>query len=694
MLNNVKDWCDVLACPVCLNDLQPASDKHGFHCSECCLSLHYDQNIPIIVENTQLLSGIKESCELDAQVMEHRNEQLRQKTSNAVKSRASTLLEKHAIKTLPHHNILEIGSGPFESLHDVTGNVKVSIDPLATSYRDKIFTQREQSNIIQGFAEILPFRDNFFDVIMTRNSFDHLNNPDLAVLEFNRVLKSDGICIIECYVDSDPFVVHEPFVLTERFITNHISRYFHIISSKRVPRPEGFSWDWIELELKPKKIHLEHRPYSANIFNEISESYIELYAKGCNALEQGDFAGAIVFLKLSAEKHPIFFWNTLMLTEAYLKSGRNEAAAYILRFMQERLLSGYFPYVHDPETHLQRLLQALPPERSTVTPDVKSARKKRILLIVCLYENNFGDILIYQTISSKLEASGYEVDTYEISQPLFASDFFAKSDECDFIYFVGGGIIERSAPDIIRYFNQVYWRLKAPYGIIGLSTGSFDYTPFAHSLKLLCDNAAFFFTRDPDSVETFRKYGATRVPVASADVVFANPRIPLLRTGERHRLTANFRNIPYPDITGEMDWQAWSAALKRIGVNTLLDDCSDAQGKLGIPISTNDIIHEIAGSRFIVAMRFHVILVAALLGIPSIPITYCPKVRRLAQQLGLSDFCLDIHDHDRLDDTVQSLLSRYHTTVQTLESKVSSLVKSAESSITSSLQTIKEIIHG
>lgn len=686
MLVDVKQWSEVLVCSVCLHQLCVSDNGCDFVCTGCETVFRYENNIPVFIENSKVLEGLKESSELGAQRLEHQNETARSQTAEWVHSRAADLLKKHHIVSNQTTNILEIGSGPFESLHDVIGNIKVSIDPLATSYRDTIFFQRSQSNIIQGFAEILPFKNDFFDILLARNSFDHLNNPDLAVLEFNRVLKPDGICIIECYVDSNPFVSHEPFVLTERYIHNYISRYFHVLSLKRISRHGGFAWDWVELELKPIKVRLPHRPYLPSIYKDVAESSIELYARGCEALKHHRLDEAIRFLEQSVAKDSDQFWNELMLVEGYVAARRYGQALECLGKMRDGLFGGRYPYLTAPERHLQRLLQVI----SEVKTSSQKKKQIRILLIVCLFESNFGDILIYLTVRSRLEKNGFIVDLYEVSQPLLTSNFFEKANNSDFILFAGGGIIERNAPDLIRHFDQIHHLLKAPYGIVGLSTGGFDYTPFARSLQMFADKAAFFFTRDTESVETFKKYGATRLPTAAVDVVFANEDIRLLQHCGSDR-TANFRNIPYLDVTGDIDWRAWSASLRQAGVQYLLKDCSDAHTQLGLPISNSDILTDIAHSGLVVAMRFHVILVAALLGVPTIPIAYCPKVRRLAEQLGLSSYCLDIHDQDRLDEIVRLLTDNKVATMRTVAINTTKLRETANNVLNKAVTAIQEL---
>ncbi|MGB4664939.1 MAG: class I SAM-dependent methyltransferase [Bacteroidales bacterium] len=81
----------------------------------------------------------------------------------------------------------------------------------------------------------LPFDDNMFDVIVSFETIEHVDNGELVLSEFNRVLKKDGILIIstpnknisiENNLDN-PFHVHEYF--EEEFKTL-LHKYFNNVS--------------------------------------------------------------------------------------------------------------------------------------------------------------------------------------------------------------------------------------------------------------------------------------------------------------------------------------------------------------------------------------------------------------------------------------------------------------------------------
>lgn len=49
---------------------------------------------------------------------------------------------------------------------------------------------------VRAFGEKLPFRDNFFDLLLCTETLEHFPSPRKGIAEFNRILKQNGIIII------------------------------------------------------------------------------------------------------------------------------------------------------------------------------------------------------------------------------------------------------------------------------------------------------------------------------------------------------------------------------------------------------------------------------------------------------------------------------------------------------------------
>ncbi len=114
--------------------------------------------------------------------------------------------------------ILDIGCGPRGSL-DWAGEAKerIGLDPLADKYRT-IAPAESFTKLVQGNAEHIPFEAEYFDVISSFNSLDHVDDLDQVISEIKRVLKPGGVFLLITDIHATP-------TLTE---------------------PSAFDWDIIE----------------------------------------------------------------------------------------------------------------------------------------------------------------------------------------------------------------------------------------------------------------------------------------------------------------------------------------------------------------------------------------------------------------------------------------------------------------
>lgn len=96
--------------------------------------------------------------------------------------------------------ILDIGCGKghfFRFLKKANG---LDFNYIGLDFlRDLIEQGREaysRFNAAVADAKTLPFADDSFDVVIASESFEHMLSPEMAVKEFHRVLKKDGVLII------------------------------------------------------------------------------------------------------------------------------------------------------------------------------------------------------------------------------------------------------------------------------------------------------------------------------------------------------------------------------------------------------------------------------------------------------------------------------------------------------------------
>lgn len=86
-----------------------------------------------------------------------------------------------------------------------------SVDPFINVYKlatgrtnlFKNYPMHLPLNFIAGFAEFLPFLPSSFDTVNMRSCLDHFFNPELSLLEANRILKENGKLIIGMTVSVD-----------------------------------------------------------------------------------------------------------------------------------------------------------------------------------------------------------------------------------------------------------------------------------------------------------------------------------------------------------------------------------------------------------------------------------------------------------------------------------------------------------
>jgi ubiquinone/menaquinone biosynthesis C-methylase UbiE len=108
-------------------------------------------------------------------------------------------------------------SGDILDVGGLTGTVRefldtdhrfVSIDPyleavfkIPPAKREAYKCLSKPLNFIGGLAEFLPFQAEIFDYVHMRSMLDHVQVPDLALKEANRVLKTNGKLLVGLHVE-------------------------------------------------------------------------------------------------------------------------------------------------------------------------------------------------------------------------------------------------------------------------------------------------------------------------------------------------------------------------------------------------------------------------------------------------------------------------------------------------------------
>ncbi|MDP2721118.1 MAG: class I SAM-dependent methyltransferase [Bacteroidales bacterium] len=128
--------------------------------------------------------------------------------------------------------ILDIGCGPRGSLEWATmAEERIGIDPLADKYL-KMGAKDHKMQYIKAYSENLPFSDNYFDVVCSFNSLDHVENLNKSTSEITRVLKTGGLFLLIVDIHNYPTPT-EPQTLKWDFLITHFDG-FEILLEERL----------------------------------------------------------------------------------------------------------------------------------------------------------------------------------------------------------------------------------------------------------------------------------------------------------------------------------------------------------------------------------------------------------------------------------------------------------------------------
>jgi len=98
---------------------------------------------------------------------------------------------------LSDKTVVSVGCGCTGDLAVFPAALKIAIDPLLYVYQKLGLLMADEAGgrtvYLSLGAENLPLLDDFADLIICRNALDHMPKPELALDEFRRILKDDGV---------------------------------------------------------------------------------------------------------------------------------------------------------------------------------------------------------------------------------------------------------------------------------------------------------------------------------------------------------------------------------------------------------------------------------------------------------------------------------------------------------------------
>jgi len=124
-----------------------------------------------------------------------------------LKRRTNEVLKAIKTHTTKHQlALLDIGTADGLMLNNLANELSPRIS-VGIDFSSELlkFADNNQSFFVQSDASKLPFKDDFFDVVVACAIIEHVPNAEAMINECYRVLKKGGLCII---TTPDPFFEH------------------------------------------------------------------------------------------------------------------------------------------------------------------------------------------------------------------------------------------------------------------------------------------------------------------------------------------------------------------------------------------------------------------------------------------------------------------------------------------------------
>jgi SAM-dependent methyltransferase len=146
------------------------------------------------------------------------------------------------IKWLTDKTVVSIGCGCTGELVAFPAAVKIGIDPLLYVYQKLGLLLMDEVGahtiyLSQG-AESLPLLDEFADLIICRNALDHMQKPELALEEFRRILKDDGVFFASVDIGGEP-TPDEPTVFSVESLRVLLDEHFDVLTLSDGHKPHS-----------------------------------------------------------------------------------------------------------------------------------------------------------------------------------------------------------------------------------------------------------------------------------------------------------------------------------------------------------------------------------------------------------------------------------------------------------------------
>ena len=173
------------------------------------LEMHYGTRSPLddekIVRHTEQLSAISTWFELHQKPKYLEDLRLSENAFSGMK-------------------VLDVGAGPMPSAETFENCELYCLDPLYPSYLRAgfpIHNYKRTTRFVCGYSEKIPVEEDYFDVVISVNAIDHVDNFRLTAQEIKRVLKKNGQ--LRLHAHYHPKTITEPLELNDQVMRDAFS---------------------------------------------------------------------------------------------------------------------------------------------------------------------------------------------------------------------------------------------------------------------------------------------------------------------------------------------------------------------------------------------------------------------------------------------------------------------------------------
>lgn len=121
--------------------------------------------------------------------------------------------------------VVDIGPGAVGFLEASKARIGIAVEPLARELAEhRLLLPSDNAVYLSVSAEKIPLLDDFADVVVSRNSLDHVENPSRVVSEVYRILKPGGDFFLIVHLEVEATVT-EPYAFTGGDIHQLVRRF-------------------------------------------------------------------------------------------------------------------------------------------------------------------------------------------------------------------------------------------------------------------------------------------------------------------------------------------------------------------------------------------------------------------------------------------------------------------------------------